>query len=140
MKTVLFLDGSRFKHKIVENFIDERFPAKELDLVKSYYLPSILCRKEIIKFDGIIIGDNIDIADISAAKPSYRAPHLTRDFIISMLGYTPKFCLFTNVIDYTRFALPESEFCEICNVQNLPYINNLENDAFDKLYEFIKSI
>ena len=139
MKTLLFLDGSNFKHNIIESFVNKHFKKHNLIYFHSDQLSSVFPPKSVnianSLYDIIVIGDNIKMPDERFTK----APFVIRDHIVSALTVPPKICLFTNAGDYTKNTISEEVFAQNCSGNNLAYVNNLSKDAFVKLHKFIKS-
>lgn len=139
MKTLLFLDGSNFKHNIIEKFVNKYFKKHNLIYFHSDQLSSAFPPKSVnianSLYDIIVIGDNIKTPDESFTK----APFVIRDHIVSVLTVPPKICLFTNAGDYTKNTINEEIFTQNCSDNDLTYVNNLNKDAFAQLHKFIKS-
>ena len=144
MKRVLYLCGNYFAEKTVDNFIKENFFECELTYLVSRWLSDInVYRHNFPKdfFSGIIIGDRIHLSDTVFDKPGYFSPIVLRDFIIARLEYSPKICFFSNPYDYIGAPpITNGYFSKDFEKSNLYYINNLEDDAFTKLYDFINSL
>lgn len=140
MKRIKFLCGNRFTQKTVYQFIKENFPESEVDFYSNSLLSSIHYPRHPKYYDCIIIGDNIDTSDTPLRSQGYFSPIFLRDYIIARLGYAPKICLFSNPSDYPNVPINEEIFTRDFAKENLHYINNLQDDAFTKLYDFIKSL
>lgn len=138
MKTILFLDGSKFKTKVVQNFIESNFDKEEISFLATSKL-SMTSSLASSTLDIVIIGDNIDITNISKSPQGYYTPHFIYNYITAVLGYAPKCCLFSNNHDYTLFESTADKLYETCKANYIPYINNLEDDAFTELFDFINA-
>lgn len=138
MKTILFLDGSKFKTKAVEKFIESNFTKEEVTFLSTSKI-SMLSSITTSTLDLVIIGDNIDITSISKYPQGYYTPHFIYNYIAAVLDYSPKCCLFSNNHDYTLFGTTDDKLHENCKSNNIPYINNLDDDAFSELFDFINT-
>lgn len=144
MKRVKYFCGNYFTKKTVDNFIKENFFECELEfsistLLCTVYSDNLHLPKNF--YDSIIIGDHIKLSDTPLDKPGYFSPIVLRDFIVAGLGYSPRICFFSNPYDYIGAPpFTEEHFSKDFEKSNLYYINNLEDDAFAKLYDFINSL